>query len=149
MKHGISYITAIILSVWILSFSSCEIETHSKGNIDGNWHLVEIDTLDTGGINDFRDFRVFWGIQANLVQLRDNDIVDNPLIIRFDLTNDRFTLYKPHINDRENNDPEITDVSLLSHYGINELYESFLVEKLSATNLTLKSAKLRLFFEKF
>lgn len=149
MKHGISYITAIILSLWILSLSSCEIETHSKGNIDGNWHLVEIDTLDTGGINDFRNTRIFWGIQANFVQLKDNDIVDNPLILRFDLTNDMFLLYEPHINDRENNDPEITDISLLSHYGINELRESFLVEKLSATKLTLKSSKLRLFFEKF
>lgn len=150
MKHIIIYIMPCALFLWIISMlSSCEIETHSKGNIDGNWHLEQIDSLNTGGINDLSNERIFWGVQANLVQLKDYYLPDSIYLMRFHMENDMFTLYEPHINDRDLHDPEVTDVSSLAHFGVNNLRESFQIEKLSANRLILKAEKLRLYFKKF
>ena len=149
MKRKILYITTPFLFIWIL-FSSigCEMESHSK-EIDGNWHLEQIDTLATGGSLDVREARIFWGIQANLVQLRSNTEYENIFILRFNMNDDTLLLYEPHFSDRETHDPEVTNTMFLNHFGINELQESFLIEKLSTSKMILKSAKLRLYFEKF
>ena len=58
-------------------------------------------------------------------------------------------LYEPRINDRDNHDPEVEDVSYLYQFGIYELNETFQIEKLSASKMILKSDKLRLHFKKF
>ncbi|MBQ5981751.1 MAG: lipocalin-like domain-containing protein [Prevotella sp.] len=150
MKRSILYVSISILSIWqFFSLTSCEIETHAKGNIDGNWHLEQIDTLETGGSKDIRENRIFWGIQANLVQLRSYYDPENIYILRFSKTDKTFQLYEPRLNDREKHDPAVTDVTLLNPYGINELQESFQIEKLSGSKMILKSAKLRLHFETF
>lgn len=127
---------------------SCEVETHSNGNIDGNWHLVKIDTLATAGTLDLNNSRIFWGFQANMVQLRDNDLPDTVYIMRFAKEDKTLTLSDPHINDREKGDPiaELTPAFL--HFGVNKKEEPFTIEQLKSTRMTLLSDMLRLTFKK-
>lgn len=151
MKRSITYIASSILAFWLLhSLTACEVETHAKGNIDGNWYLVQIDTLQTGSTIDVREARIFWGIQTNLVQLKSYYKYENIFILRFNMKDDNtLLLYEPRFNDRENHDPEVKDIAFLTHFGINELQETFLIEQLTTSKMRLKSSKLRLYFEKF
>ena len=127
---------------------SCEVETHSKGNIDGNWHLVKIDTLATGTAVDLSENRIFWAFQANLLQLRDNDRPDTVYIMRFAIDGDALALSDPRINDRETGDPVAELTPTLKHLGINQAEELFAIEQLKNTRMTLSSDMLRLTFKK-
>lgn len=42
-------IGALSLAVMMLTLSSCEVETSQNGDLDGFWHLEQVDTLATGG----------------------------------------------------------------------------------------------------
>ena len=61
------------LAVMMLTLSSCEVETSQNGDLDGFWHLEQVDTLATGGTCNFADKRVFWGCQYKLIQVADYD----------------------------------------------------------------------------
>lgn len=150
MKRGILYtIISCLTLCWLYAMTSCEIESHAKGNIDGNWHLEKIDTIDTGGTKDVSESLIFWGIQANFVQLRSYYDYEHIFILRFKMNEKTLFLYEPRFNDRDNHDPEVEDLSNLYQFGIYELNETFQIEKLSASKMILKSDKLRLHFEKF
>lgn len=127
---------------------SCEVETHSHGNIDGNWHLVKIDTLATEGSMDLNDSRIFWGFQANLVQLCDNDRPDTVYIMRFAKDDNTLILCDPHINDRETGDPIAELTPTFCHFGVNKKEETFTIEQLKSTRMTILSDMLRLTFKK-
>jgi hypothetical protein len=53
-------IGVLSLAVMMLTLSSCEVETSQNGDLDGFWHLEQVDTLATGGTCNFADKRVFW-----------------------------------------------------------------------------------------
>ena len=42
-------IGVLSLAVMMLTLSSCEVETSQNGDLDGFWHLEQVDTLATGG----------------------------------------------------------------------------------------------------
>ena len=48
--------------------TSCDLETSSNGNLDGFWHLVKVDTLQTGGVKDTSKKLIFWAFQLNLMK---------------------------------------------------------------------------------
>ena len=39
----------LFFAVLVFTLSSCEIETSQNGDLDGFWHLEQVDTLATGG----------------------------------------------------------------------------------------------------
>lgn len=41
-------IGVLSLAVMMLTLSSCEVETSQNGDLDGFWHLEQVDTLATG-----------------------------------------------------------------------------------------------------
>ena len=47
MKISILCIVPVLL---LMSLTSCEIETSENGDLDGYWHLEQVDTLATGGV---------------------------------------------------------------------------------------------------
>ena len=47
--------------------SACTIETSDNGDLDGYWHLEQVDTLATGGKLNLSKERVFWGVQHKLI----------------------------------------------------------------------------------
>ena len=59
----------LFFAVLVFTLSSCEIETSQNGDLDGFWHLEQVDTLATGGTCSFADKRIFWGCQRYIVQV--------------------------------------------------------------------------------
>ena len=60
----------IMLSVLSLFFLvGCELETTDNGDLDGYWHLEQVDTLSSQRSVDYGQARIFWSIQFKLLQL--------------------------------------------------------------------------------
>jgi len=149
MKIHSSWPTAIVLSLIMLtSFVGCEIETSGNGALDGRWHLVSVDTLSTSGTRDMSEDLVFWAFQVKLLQLEDHTYGASTLLMRFSRGEGQLTLNEPYFSDRENGDSPVTDPASLSIYGINELEETFTVEKLTGSRMILNNGTLRLSFKK-
>ena len=71
-KRISQYLIFSISAFLIFSFTSCELETSGNGDLDGFWHLVQVDTLQTGGVNDTSKELFFWSFQVNLLELSDH-----------------------------------------------------------------------------
>ena len=73
-----------IVGIVLAAIPSCTIETSDNGKLDGFWHLVEIDTLQTGGQKDLSNEKLFWGVEAKLLHLqgdkRKNNMVNLPSV---------------------------------------------------------------------
>lgn len=134
--------------------ASCELYTSDNGKLDGFWHLERVDTLATGGQKDLSEQRVFWAIEAKLLNVRDSDHDSRGFYFRFNQTADSLILTEPydyggHDDQEGGGDVPVTDVELLAPYGINNLEEHYQKESLTGSRMTLKSKTLRLFFKKF
>lgn len=134
--------------------ASCELYTSDNGKLDGFWHLERVDTLATGGQKDLSEQRVFWAIEAKLLNVRDSDHDSRGFYFRFNQTADSLILTEPydyggHDDQEGGGDVPVTDVEVLAPYGINNLEEHYQKESLTGSRMTLKSKTLRLFFKKF
>ncbi len=133
----------------VFAFSSCEIETSDNGDLDGFWHMVSVDTLDTGGRADYSEKLIFWSVQHKLLQLNDRTGAGKEVLCRFAHYGDSLRIYSPHEMSREpGGDIPLTDSTLLLPYGINSIDEHFKVEVLNNKNMVLKTHKIRLTFKK-
>lgn len=147
----------IILAAFALTtLASCEIETSDNGDFDGFWHLERVDTLATGGTLDLSKKRVFWGVQYKLISVRDVDKdKQHGYYLRFKQTSDKIVTHTPYKDnwhqDKGDNggDHPIDDPKLLAPYGINNLEEEFVKEKLNGGQMILHSKTLRLKFKLF
>ena len=140
------YIIAI-LSV-IISLTACSLHHDDSGELGGYWHLTGIDTLATNGHCNMSKAPVFWSVQGAILEARDVDKVEY-VMFRYKHENGTLSLYDAHYNNREIGDEQITDITILQPYGINDLEESFAVEGLSSSKMILCSDMLRLYFKKF
>lgn len=156
MKKTFLSIAVCLLSAFSV-FTSCSVEIEANGNgaLDGFWHLEQVDTLATGGKADLSSRRLFWGVQAKLVSVRDFDKNDNGYYLRFAQTSDSLTLSSPYANNWHENeqntggDVPVTDATVLAPFGINNLTEGFCKETLKGGTMVLRSKRLRLHFKKF
>lgn len=155
-KHTGKTIAIAAATIATTMLAACDIETSDNGDFDGFWHLEQVDTLATGGRLDLSNRRVFWGVQAKLISARDVDVDGNHgYYLRFRQTHDSITTYSPYKDnwhqDKGDNggDIPIVDPALLSPYGINNIEEGFLKERLKGGRMTLRSKTLRLHFKKF
>ena len=132
---------------------SCSIEMSGNGDLDGFWHLERIDTLDTGGTLSLADSLRFWAVQAKLLAWVDRGNAHHGgyfgYLARFDHSAGRLRVYQPYLNDRANGDIPVEDAAELAPFGVNALDETFTVEELSGSSMTLRSDVLRLWFRKF
>lgn len=127
---------------------SCELETSNNGDLDGFWQLKSIDSLSIGTSTDMKSQQVFWSVQCDLLQATKIGQIDE-ILFRFQNTGDSLLLSSPYIKDRETDDTQITDVSMLQPMGINSLEEHFKIIELNGSTMTLESPTLRLYFRKY
>lgn len=145
----------ILATIALTTLASCEIETSDNGNFDGFWHLERVDTLATGGTLYLSKKRVFWGVQYKLISVYDIDKEGTfGYYLRFKQTSDQIVTHTPYKNnwhqDVENGgDHPIDDPTQLAPYGINNLEEEFVKEKLDGGQMILRSKTLRLKFKRF
>ena len=145
----------ILATIALTTLASCEIETSDNGDFDGFWHLERVDTLATGGTLDLSKKRVFWGVQYKFISVYDIDKEGTfGYYLRFKQTHDQIVTHTPYKNnwhqDVENGgDHPIDDPTQLAPYGINNLEEEFVKEKLDGGQMILRSKTLRLKFKRF
>ena len=149
-------LNTIIATLAIVSLASCEIETSDNGDFDGFWHLERVDTLATGGTCDLSKKRVFWGVQYKLISVRDTDKEGTfGYYLRFTQTRDKIVTKSPYKNNwhqdngEDGGDIPVDDPTQLAPYGINNLEEEFVKEKLNGGQMILRSKTLRLKFKRF
>ena len=143
MKKVLFFLSAACM----LMITACEIETSGNGNLDGYWHLDQIDSLSNNTIVNYGDRNIFWSFQSDLLQL--SNLSDKPIIYKFILENATLTLSNPCLFDRTTGDSLITDVDVLRPYGVNAIPEYLKVAHLNNSNLTIESPILRLHFKKY
>jgi hypothetical protein len=142
-----SKIIIVMALALLLSLTGCELESSDNGKLDGMWHLETVDTLGRGRL-DCKDMHLYWAFQKDLMQTSNSET--NELIIyRFSHTGDSLVVWEPRVNQRDLGDTLITDISILSKYGINHSREAFHVDKLSGSQLELSTDTLRLALKKF
>ena len=146
----------IIATLAIVSLASCEIETSDNGDFDSFWHLERVDTLATGGTCDLSKKRVFWGVQYKLISVYDTDKEGTfGYYLRFTQTRDKIVTKSPYKNNwhqdngEDGGDIPVDDPTQLAPYGINNLEEEFVKEKLNGGQMILRSKTLRLKFKRF
>lgn len=134
----------------IFSFTSCELEASHNGNLDGFWHLVEIDTLQSGGVKDTSEDLLFWSFQVNLLELSDHNYNNYIYMARFDHSDGKLQVTKPCKYNRYEGNEMLTEesVNAVAPYGLNALEENFFVEQLSSSRMTLRNGILRLHYKK-
>ena len=153
MSENISFSQFLIFSIsafLIFSFTSCELETSNNGDLDGFWHMVQVDTLQTGGVKDASEDLIFWSFQLNLLELSDHSYSNPIYMARFNHDSGQLKVTKPCLYDRYEGNKMVTEENLevISPYGLNALEETFRVEELSGSRMTLSNGTLRLYFKK-
>lgn len=131
-------------------FSSCELETSDNGDLDGMWHLMQVDNLQTGGIDDVVPQRIYWSFQVRLANLR--SLVDGPdVFCRFERNGNLLRLHSFYFNDRPGGDPAVSDVSLplLKKVMVDSLSQTYRIDDLDASMMVLSTNSLRLHFVKY
>ena len=153
-NNKLATIAAILTTA--LTLASCELETSDNGKFDGFWHLERVDTLATGGSLNLQQKRIFLVVQAKLISARDIDKGQNHgYYLRFRQTADSLVTRTPYKDNwhqdkgEDGGDLPIVDPALLAPYGINNLEEPFLKERLNGSSMVLKSKTLRLYFKRF
>lgn len=139
--------------------ASCNVETSDNGPLDGFWHLERIDTLSTGGSTDYHKGYVFWGVQKDLMYIKDSSNGSiGAYYLRFNQTHDSLhitKIYLDHGHEDNPNHEQGGDIPVeaidnnLRQLGINALPEHFKKEALNGNRMILSTEKLRLKFKKF
>lgn len=145
MKHIL-----IIIAISVALLSSCDgFEISHNGDLDGMWHLVEVDSLSNGKVVDYVHNGIYWSFQSNLLQVDDREFVYPSQLLRFEHKNSSLSVSDPYRYDRENGDIKTVDEKELAPFGINGLIDSFKVEQLSKSQMTLRGSLLLLKFRKY
>ena len=139
------YIIQCFLSLIFLY--GCELETTDNGDLDGYWHLEQVDSLSGQRCVDYGQSHIFWSIQFELLQL--SNLEDNTIIYKLVYDNRQLTLANPCMFDRADGDTLVTNVEVLRPYGVNSLQENFKVVSLESRKMILESPVLRLHFKKY
>lgn len=142
-----------------LMLASCNVETSDNGPLDGFWHLEQVDTLATGGTTDYSSGYVFWGVQKDLIYIKDSSNSSvGAYYLRFSQTQDSLHITKIYLDHGHEDNPyheqggdipvEAIDINL-RFLGLNALPEHFKKEAINGNRMILSTKKLRLKFKKF
>lgn len=142
----------LLLMALMASCGLVELEHSENGKLDGYWHMVKVDTLNTGGSLDLRQERFFWIVQGTVFQVYSPDLSDGNgqrYVSHFTCEGNQLTLGRIYFDQRADGDPEVEDVGLLQPFGINQLQGAvFKIEELSGSSLLLADDNYRLTFKK-
>lgn len=139
-----------IISLWCFAaaatgMTSCDgLEMSQNGKLEGYWHIVEFDTLATGGVCDMSEGTLFLGVQMRLMSFYDSSSKVANLFSHFEKTDSTLRFYDFFRDDRLAGDHRETDISATRLYGINDLNETFYIEHLSSNTMILKGTRLRI-----
>lgn len=139
---------AVAVCVWF-GLAACELDASSNGELDGYWHLEQIDTLATGGTNDLSGELLFWAVQGKILTLSNQKIGYIPVVMRFNRNGDRLVLSEPQLYDRDKGNQPLTDTDVLKVYGIHELTMDWKVEQLTGSTMILSSNLVKIRLKKF
>ncbi|MBP5338619.1 MAG: lipocalin-like domain-containing protein [Prevotella sp.] len=146
------YIRLLPLALLAL-LTACDMHSSDNGELDGYWQMHTVDTLG-GKSADIRSEKIFWAVQADLlemVQLK-GDITSHrykDMVFRFQLNNGELRVSNPFWKARNIGDEPITDVEDVKPYGLSEINQTFRVEQLNSSDMTLSTDHLRLHFRKY
>ena len=140
-------LASIILTCLLLA--SCEIETSGNGKLDGNWQLRQIDTLTTNGICDMSYSYIYWGIETDLLQVRDIDSDNLKIFFHIEQHADTLILLNPYQVISKSELKALENDSLRQPLGIDGTEDHYLIEKVSNGSLLLKNQRYRLQFRKY
>ncbi len=139
-----------------LGLTACEFEMSDNGDLDGYWQFTHVDSLQTGGTADMRYSQLFWSVQLNLLEIRNNLDVFRSVLFRFDKSGDRLRLWNPIANIKNISDSIITDTAAFTPYYIrctlnadNTLETNLLVRKLNSDEMILQNDDYQLYFRKY
>lgn len=142
-----------------LMLASCNVEASDNGPLDGFWHLEQVDTLATGGTTDYSSGYVFWGVQKDLIYIKDSSNGSvGAYYLRFSQTQDSLhitKIYLDHGHEDNPNHEQGGDIPVeaidrnLRFFGLNALPEHFKKEAINGNRMILSTKKLRLKFKKF
>lgn len=142
-----------------LLLASCNVEASDNGLLDGFWHLEQVDTLATGGTTDYSSGYVFWGVQKDLIYIKDSSNGSvGAYYLRFSHTQDSLhitKIYLDHGHEDNPNHEQGGDIPVeaidrnLRFFGLNALPEHFKKEAINGNRMILSTKKLRLKFKKF
>ena len=141
-----------ILFIATITLSSCDgFEISNNGDLDGMWHLVQVDSLRVNCLpQDYTNEGIFWSIQDKLMMVEDKQDRYQSLFLRFSREGNVFCTSEPYINHhREKPEEKTEDVSLLKPYGLNKVNETFQIEKINSEELILQSDILSLSFVRY
>lgn len=137
----------ILLSCILLA--SCELDVLDNDKLDGNWQLRQMENLATEETSDMTYSYIYWGIQDNLLQVRDIDNHNLYIFFRYNLEGDQLTIHSPYQAINKNELVPVEDTEVLLSLGITDAEEHFQIEQLKSGTMVLKSASYRLHFRKY
>ena len=144
-----SIISLLCFAAAATGMTSCDdLEMSHNGKLEGYWHIVEFDTLATGGVCNMSEGTLFWGVQMHLMSFYDSSSKVANLFSHFEKTDSTLRFYDFFRDDRLAGDHRETDISAMRLYGINDLNETFSIEHLSSNSLILKGTRLRIKLQK-
>ena len=130
-------------------FASCELDLLDNDKLDGNWQLRQIETLATEETSDMTYSYVYWGIQDNLLQVRDIDNHNLCIFFRYKVEGDQLTIYSPYQAITQNELVPVEGIEVLQSLCITDTEDHFQIEKLNSSTMILKNASYRLHFRKY
>ena len=149
--------SVMCFGVLLYLLSACDVHSSDNGSMDGFWQLTVIDTLENGHSADVRDKRIFWAIQASLLEMRDMrerfTADGSSVFFRFSCEEGHLHLSSPSVNQRnkmpEYPDKVIDDPLSLAFYGLNSLEESFEIVMLDNGTMILQNQRYRFHFRQY
>ena len=140
-----SIISLLCFAAAATGMISCDgLEMSHHGKLEGYWHIVEFDTLATGGVCDMSKSTLFIGVQMHLMGFYDSSSTVANLFSHFEKGDSTLRFYDFFRDDRLAGDHRETDTSATRMYGISNLNETFSIEHISSNSLILRSNTLRI-----
>ncbi|MBQ9569892.1 MAG: lipocalin-like domain-containing protein, partial [Prevotella sp.] len=115
---------------------------------EGYWHLVKVDTVETGGSRDLSEQLLFWSFQVNLLEMNDRNGNHQAVLLRFDKNESVLRVYEPHLHIPSDGDPLTDDLSYLTPFGMSDTEDTFTIEQKSGSKMILYNGILRLYFKR-
>ena len=137
MKKIGSFIAAMMI---ITLLYSCDIQGSDNGALDGFWQLTEMTVWEDGvqtGPTDMRESGIYWGVQGDLLRI-------GTTYFDFEFTGHNLRIWNPFRGDTY-----VEDASELKRYGFYSLEETFTVEQLTGSEMTLRSERVKLHLRKY
>jgi hypothetical protein len=139
----------LYLFLTCILIAACDLEVLDNGKMDGNWQLRQIDTLASKGVCDMTYSYIYWGIQDELLQVRDIDNSNQRIFFHYNKLGDSLTIHSPYLAITKNELEPVEDIEILLPLGITSTEDHFYIEKLSGSTMILKNECYRLHFRKY